>query len=63
MHLNSPFDPKESNLQQMTTSGVDLPRRHYVVAPQDGGRNEWRSLIKHYEEADQKSRLVESYAK
>lgn len=64
MHSYNPINPRESLLQSQNDGGsLNLPRRHYVVAPQDHGRNEWRSMIKHYEEVDSKARLMEQYAK
>lgn len=37
-------------------------RRHY---PRDleGGKNEWKALVKHYEEYDMKANVLENYAK
>ena len=41
-------------------SGLD--RRHYH-REREGGKNEWKSLIKHYEEFSKKADLMENYAK
>lgn len=39
----------------------NLPIRDHI-RDRDQTKNEWKSLIKHYEEFDQKARLVEKYA-
>lgn len=39
-----------------------LERRHYPK-DRDGGKNEWKALVKHYEEFDTKVSLMERYAK
>ena len=42
---------------------MNYPRRHYHRDRDLKGKNEWKSLVKHYEEFDQKASLVEEYAK
>ena len=37
-------------------------RSHYP-RDLDGGKNEWKALIKHYEEFDLKANMLEKYAK
>lgn len=39
----------------------NLPVRDYI-RDRNTGKNHWKSLIKHYEEFDQKARLMERYA-
>lgn len=39
-----------------------MPRRKYH-RDRDYGKNEWKSLVKHYEEFDMKAKMVERYAK
>ena len=63
MHSYNPFDPRESTIHSQHGTNVNLPRRRYKIAPQDVGKNEWRSLVKHYEDVDQKTKLMEKYAK
>lgn len=63
MHSYNPLDPRRSTIQSTHGSNVNLPRRHYKIAPQDVGKNEWRSLVRHYQDVDQKTRLMEQYAK
>jgi len=41
---------------------MNLPRRHYHYDEREG-KNEWKSLVKHYEEFDQKAKMIEEYAK
>lgn len=47
----------------MKPAGIgNLPRREYH-RDRDSGMNEWKSLVKHYEEFDMKAKMVERYAK
>lgn len=39
-----------------------MNRRNYPK-DLDGGKNEWKALIKHYEEFDMKANMLEQYAK
>ncbi len=39
-----------------------MDRRHYPK-DLDGGKNEWKALVKHYEEFDMKANVLENYAK
>jgi hypothetical protein len=63
MHSYNPIDPRKSTIHTDHNSRVSLPRRHYKIAPQDVGKNEWRSLVNHYQDVEQKSKLMERYAK
>ena len=63
MHSYNPIDPRETSLPVNSQEPLNLPRRPYKMVPQDNCKNEWRSLVQHYEEVDQKSRMMEQYAK
>lgn len=39
----------------------NLPERDYI-RDRNSGKNHWKSLVKHYEEYDQKARMMERYA-
>lgn len=63
MHCYNPIDPRKSTIHSQNGSRVNLPRRNYKIAPQDEGKIEWRSLVRHYEDVEQKSQMMERYAK
>jgi hypothetical protein len=54
---------ENSSLKNITIEKLmNLPRRRYHNNRAEG-KNEWKSLVKHYEEFDQKARMIEEFAK